>query len=133
MTTSIKKDIDEVNLSNNKLTQLPVEIGQLTQLTTLNLSYNQLTQLSVEIGQLTQLITFDLSYNQLTQLSVEIGQLTQLTTTKIYDQNQLTTQGYNYLPDTSSPDSHGVDAAPPLKSLQRVPGHGQSEERLRFA
>ena len=32
-----------------------------------------------------------------------------LISTKIYDQNQLTTQGYNYLPDTSSPDSHGVD------------------------
>ena len=32
-----------------------------------------------------------------------------LISTKIYDQNRLTTQGYNYQPDTSSPDSHGVD------------------------
>ena len=66
-------------LSNNKLTQLPVEIGQLTRLTTLNLSYNKLNQLPVEIRQLTRLTTLNLSYNKLTQLPVEIGHLTQLT------------------------------------------------------
>jgi Leucine-rich repeat (LRR) protein len=41
---------------------MPVEIGQLTQLTTLNLSANKLTELPVEIGNLTQLITLNL-YN----------------------------------------------------------------------
>ena len=39
----VNKDINKLNLLNNKLTQLPVEIGHLTQLTTLNLSYNMLT------------------------------------------------------------------------------------------
>lgn len=32
-----------------------------------------------------------------------------LISTEIYNQNKLTTQGFNYQPDTSSPDSHGVD------------------------
>ena len=32
-----------------------------------------------------------------------------LISTEIYDKHRITTQGYNYQPDTSSPDSHGVD------------------------
>ena len=61
----VNKDITNLNLSNNKLTQMPVEIGQLIQLTTLNLSYNKLTKLPVEIGQLTQLTTLHLSDNMI--------------------------------------------------------------------
>ena len=64
----------------NNLTQLPVEIGQLTQLTTLHLSYNKLTQLPVEIGNLSRLTTLYLQNNKLTHLPVEIGLLTLLTT-----------------------------------------------------
>jgi len=76
----VNKDIKHLNLSYNNLTHLPVEIGQLTQLTILNLSLNKLTQLPVEIRHLTQLTTLNLSYNKLTHLPVEIGQLAQLTT-----------------------------------------------------
>jgi len=75
----VNKDIKHLNLSYNNLTQLPVEIGQLTQLTTLNLSLNKLTHLPVEIGRLTQLTELILYGNKLTQVPVEIGQLTQLT------------------------------------------------------
>jgi len=74
-------------LHHNKLTQVSVEIGQLTQLTILYLDYNKLINLPVEIGQLTQLITLNLSNNKLTLLSVEIGQLTQLTTLYLYKNN----------------------------------------------
>ena len=51
----MNKDIKELYLFNNQLTHLPVEIGQLTQLTKLYLSGNKLTHLPVETGQLTQL------------------------------------------------------------------------------
>ena len=76
--------LTKLNLYNNNITHLPVEIGQLTQLTTLLLCNNKLTQLPVEIGQLTQLTTLDLSTNNLTNLPAEIGQLTQLTTLNLY-------------------------------------------------
>jgi Leucine-rich repeat (LRR) protein len=75
----VNKDIQLLNLSNNNLSQLPVEIGQLIQLTILVLCRNNITNLLVEIGQLTQLTRLDLSRNNITNLPVEIGQLTQLT------------------------------------------------------
>ena len=87
---SFNKDIKELNLCNNQLTQLPREICQLTQLTELYLSSNKLTQLPSEIGQLTQLTYLSLSDNQLTQLPTEIGNLTQLT--RLYLSNNELTQ-----------------------------------------
>jgi len=68
----------EKRLFDNQLTQLPPEIGQLTQLQELDLRNNKLTQLPPEIGQLTQLRELHLNGNQITQLPKEIGQLTQL-------------------------------------------------------
>ena len=85
----VNKDITNLNLSYNNLTQLPVEIGQLTQLTILNLSNNKLTHLPVEIWQLTQLTSLLLTTNNLTKLPVEIGQLTRLTKLDLQD-NELT-------------------------------------------
>jgi Leucine-rich repeat (LRR) protein len=74
-----------LHLSDNNLTQLPVEIWQLTQLTSLLLTTNKLIQLPVEIGQLTQLTILYLSRNKLTHLPVEIGQLTQLISLHLSD------------------------------------------------
>ena len=74
-------------LFDNNITKLPVEIGQLTQLTELYLRNNKLTNLPAEIGQLTQLTTLHLSLNKLTHLPVEIGQLTQLTELILYGNN----------------------------------------------
>ncbi len=67
-----------LSLSSSQLTELPPEIGQLTQLQGLYLSFPQLTTLPPEIGQLTQLQRLDLSSTQLTALPPEIGRLTQL-------------------------------------------------------
>ncbi|MCP4536731.1 MAG: GTPase, partial [Chloroflexi bacterium] len=76
-------------LPYNQLTDLPPEIGQLTNLTSLVLRYNQLTELPPEIGQLTNLTSLYLEGNQLTELSPEIGQLTNLTSLYL-EGNQLT-------------------------------------------
>jgi GTPase SAR1 family protein len=83
-------NLTKLVLRSNQLTALPPEIGQLTKLTTLYLSYNQLTALPPEIGQLAKLTTLYLSHNQLTALPPEIGQLTKLTTLYLKG-NQLTT------------------------------------------
>ena len=77
--------LTDLNLSHNKLTELPKEIGNLTQLTELYLDNNELTELPKEIGNLTQLTYLNLKDNKLTELPKEIGNLTQLT--KLYLSN----------------------------------------------
>jgi internalin A len=67
-----------LDLSDKGLTSIPLEIGQLTQLSTLNLRSNRLTNLPTEIRQLTNLRGLDLSSNRLTSLPGEIPQLTHL-------------------------------------------------------
>jgi internalin A len=81
--------LKELHLYWNRLSQLPHEVGQLTQLQQLNLSNNQLTQLPPKIGQLIQLQWLNLSNNQLTQLPPKIGQLIQLQWLNI-NENDLT-------------------------------------------
>ncbi len=61
------------------MTQLPAEIKELKNLTTLSLSWNQLTQLPAEIKELKNLTKLDLSWNQLTQLPAEVIELKNLT------------------------------------------------------
>ena len=70
--------LQKIDCSCNKLTTLPAEIGQLSQLQTFYCDNNKLTVLPTEIGQLSQLREFSCSYNQLTVLPTEIGQLSQL-------------------------------------------------------
>jgi len=79
-TGQTKLNLRRNQLGWNQLSELPVEITQLTNLTTLNLSGNLLSHLPAEITQLANLTTLDLGGNQLSELPAEIGQLANLTT-----------------------------------------------------
>jgi len=79
-----------LDISSNQLTTLPLEIGELTSLTTLGISGNQLTTLTPEIAELKSLTTLYLMGNQLTTLTPEIAELKSLTLLYLRG-NQLTT------------------------------------------
>ena len=71
-----------LNLEENNLTgRIPVELGNLSDLTTLMLAWNQLSgSAPSELGNLTNLTTLTLSYNQLTgSIPPELGNLSNLT------------------------------------------------------
>ena len=71
-------NLQSLDLGSNQLTTLPPVIVQLTNLRSLNLHGNQLTVLPEAISQLTNLNGLFLSVNQLTTLPQAIGQLTNL-------------------------------------------------------
>ena len=79
----------ELNLSGNKMSELPTEIGELTNLSELGLNENQINKLPAEIGELTNLSELYLRQNQISKLPAEIGELTKLTGLYVR-QNQLT-------------------------------------------
>ncbi len=78
VTTNGQGLIIGLHLRERKLTQLPPEIGLLSELKTLIVHKNQLTSIPPEIGQLTNLELLSFVSNQLASLPVEIGQLTKL-------------------------------------------------------
>jgi internalin A len=78
-----------LNLSGVKLSELPLEIGNLTNLTSLDLRSNQLRALPESIGNLTNLTSLDLRLNRFQDLPESIGNLTKLTSLDIWN-NQLT-------------------------------------------
>jgi internalin A len=70
------RDRSEIlNLSGNRLTFIPPEIGKLTSLITLDLSNNELKKLPKEIGRLTKLNILNIGNNEIETLPSEIGQL----------------------------------------------------------
>ena len=87
VTTDDNGRVTGLLLSNNSLQgAIPVELGQLTNLTDLNLNENQLTgAIPVELGELTKLDWLLLYNNQLTgAIPAELGQLTNLTSLYLY-------------------------------------------------
>lgn len=74
-----KKDIQELNLSNNQLSgSLQAEVRHLQNLKVLTLSNNDFTGLPAEVGQLEMLEVLDLSNNKLTGIPYELGNLKNL-------------------------------------------------------
>lgn len=75
----VKTNIDELNLSNNKITgSLQAEVRNLTNLKVLNLSNNMFSGVPAEIGQLSKLEVLNLSNNLITGLPLELGNLKNL-------------------------------------------------------
>jgi hypothetical protein len=83
-----KEQWKELDLTGMNLTELPPEIGKLTQLETLRLGLdddyenpigNNLTDLPAELAQLTNLTTLSLDNNQFTKIPAVIAKLTNLT------------------------------------------------------
>jgi len=71
-------ELEGLFLHNNELDSIPQSLGNLTQLKILDLSINLLTELPVSIGNLVNLERLVLSYNQLISLSASIGNFTSL-------------------------------------------------------
>jgi internalin A len=69
---------EELDLSGLNLSELPPEIGQLTNLTSLDLRHNRLSTLPKSIGNLTNLTSLYLRSNQLHALPESIGDLRKL-------------------------------------------------------
>jgi Leucine-rich repeat (LRR) protein/GTPase SAR1 family protein len=69
----------ELDLAGMNLTVLPLEIGNLTSLTSLDLRSNKIAELPQTIGNLTSLTSLDLRSNQIAIIPEAIGNLTSLT------------------------------------------------------
>ncbi|NES99177.1 MAG: GTP-binding protein [Sphaerospermopsis sp. SIO1G1] len=69
----------ELDLSEQGLTELPGEIGKLTNLTYLHLSENQITAIPEALANLTNLTYLYLSFNQITAIPEALANLTNLT------------------------------------------------------
>ena len=81
-------ELEVLSLSNNRLTSLPAEIGLLSKLVELAVDENSLTELTPHIGRLTRLEILLLSRNRLRNLPVSIGDLANLRTLDL-DYNRL--------------------------------------------
>ena len=68
-----------MSLYENKITEIPSEIGDIESLTSLNLSSNKIKSIPPEIGKLVGLVEFFIYNNELEEIPKEIGKLSGLT------------------------------------------------------
>jgi Leucine-rich repeat (LRR) protein len=73
-----QRPLTQIDLSVNRLTSLPAELGNLTNLTKITLSLNRLHSLPAELGNLTNLTKLYLSRNRLRSLSPALTNLINL-------------------------------------------------------
>ncbi len=73
-------DVEILDLSDNELTELPEELKNLNQLTTLLLSGNKLEEIPGNVCRLKTLTTLDVTYNVIKSVPETISNLNQLTT-----------------------------------------------------
>ena len=70
--------LTDLQITKNKITNIPVEISNLTNLQKLNLNYNLLTSIPSTIGSLSRLEILNCGSNRLTSIPSEIGNLANL-------------------------------------------------------
>ncbi|KAF4127263.1 Leucine rich repeat [Phytophthora infestans] len=101
VTMGLLHSLRRLHLSNNRLTALPLELGALTRLRELDVSWNQLTSIPDELGCLESLTSLDLSHNELLTFPRTLMMLTRLTSLRC-SQNSLTTPLESGLGDLTS-------------------------------
>lgn len=84
MEIGLLEKLTRLNLSRNRINELPDEFFRLRELKYLNLSHNGLEDISADLSDLVMLEFLDLSNNQLEQLPGGIGFLTRLTDLSIH-------------------------------------------------
>ena len=107
-------DVIVINLEDAQLSgEIPSELGNLTNLTTLNLSNNELSgEIPSELGNLTNLTTLNLSNNELSgEIPAELGNLTNLTTLNLSNNELIGYIPYQFCdnPDINLIYSEGVE------------------------
>lgn len=105
-----------VNLTANRLPEVPAEISYLYNLTHLHLNANRITVVANELGQLAALDTLELSFNDLEAVPADLGYLAAL---------RVLSLGYNRLSGEALPDLSALSALEQLflagNPLQHVP------------
>lgn len=74
-----------LNLSGNKLTRLPNDLGQMKSLVSLNLSNNAITKFPMTVRQVTSLSELNLSKNTLNSIGYEFSSVTTITSLNLSD------------------------------------------------
>ena len=71
-------NLQELSLRNNRIKEIPKELGNLINLKELYLSYNQIEKIPKELGNLTNLLKLYTGNNQIKEIPKELGNLTNL-------------------------------------------------------